>query len=108
MSIQSGRGGVGGEGRGGERGKWRREEGSELVFPSLVCCREEFTYEDQALTDSAELKIDQQVGAVCMRPAPVQCVQPVCADVCRCTVSTPRSSTRRPTLGVGSSAVCTK
>ena len=35
------------------------------MFPSLVCCREEFTYEDQALTDSAELKIDQQVGAVC-------------------------------------------
>lgn len=82
--------------------------GGERASVSLVCCREEFTYEDQTLTDSAELKIDQQVGAVCMWPTPMQCVQPVCADVCRCTVSTLRSSSRKPTLGVGSLAVCTK
>ena len=60
---------------------WGR--GGERASVSLVCCREEFTYEDQALTDSAELKIDQQVGAaVCMWSTAVQCVQPVCADVC--------------------------
>ena len=42
-------------GEGGKEGKGR--EG--LAHVSLLRCRDEFTYEDQALTDSAELKIDQ-------------------------------------------------